>query len=543
MLPQAEPFCSGATTRFVMLPHRFCYLKGIGSWGDGPGAGVPASAGVWPEPADAGTPGARSGGAGHPACRGTAAHQLFRQALSAEVFMKVVLTIHHFPPNYRAGAEIYTFRLAGWLIRHGHTVEVVCVESITHGENSDIECMHEIYEGVSVWRLYFNLEQKSNPFYYGFDNPEIGVWFTEFLQRERPDIVHINSCYLLSVSTINAVKQLLLPLIVTLHDFWFVCPRITLLKPTGKLCSVPDNPAECAWCLATEKRRFRWIEKRSSQTASIPAHTFLVSQPVNHWLGIYPDTNAILERRKILIDALRQADLILSPSEFLRNVFIKQGIAPDKIVYSRLGLDTSHWIVPEEMQREQSDDLHITYIGQIAPHKGVHLLINAFKKLDFSRRNARLKIYGDLTVFFKYTVSLQKEAKGITSIEFAGRFENYRVAEIFNQTDVAVVPSIWYENSPIAIMESLTTGTPVVTADLGGMPELVKHDVNGLLFEAGSSDDLARQLQRLLDTPTLVASLAANARPVRLIDDEMVQIVSLYERFQLSKIGPFIKTT
>jgi len=58
------------------------YLNGIGSWGDGPGAGVPASAGVWPEPAEAGTPGARSGGAGHPACRGTAAHQLFRQSLT-----------------------------------------------------------------------------------------------------------------------------------------------------------------------------------------------------------------------------------------------------------------------------------------------------------------------------------------------------------------------------------------------------------------------------------------------------------------------------
>jgi len=66
------------------------YLNGIGSWGDGPGAGVPASAGVWPEPADAGTPGALSGGAGHPACRGTAAHQLFRQSLSSLFLFSVL---------------------------------------------------------------------------------------------------------------------------------------------------------------------------------------------------------------------------------------------------------------------------------------------------------------------------------------------------------------------------------------------------------------------------------------------------------------------
>jgi len=91
MLPQAEPFCSGATTRFVRLPHRFCYVNGIGSWGDGPGAGVPASAGVWPDPADAGTPGALSGGAGHPACRGTDAHQLFRQSLISVLLLLVDL--------------------------------------------------------------------------------------------------------------------------------------------------------------------------------------------------------------------------------------------------------------------------------------------------------------------------------------------------------------------------------------------------------------------------------------------------------------------
>jgi len=84
MLPQAEPFCIRANARFATLPRRFCYVNGIGSWGDGPGAGVPADAGVWPEPADAGTPVARSGGAGHPACRETNANHLFRQSLRTE---------------------------------------------------------------------------------------------------------------------------------------------------------------------------------------------------------------------------------------------------------------------------------------------------------------------------------------------------------------------------------------------------------------------------------------------------------------------------
>jgi glycosyltransferase involved in cell wall biosynthesis len=446
--------------------------------------------------------------------------------------LRVVLTIHHFPPNYSAGAEVYTFRLASWLVRHGYEVEVVCVESITHEGDSELEYERESYEDIPVWRLYFNLARAPEPFRQSFDNPAVGEWFAEFLQQARPDVVHINSCYLLSVSTIAATKQQALPLIVTLHDFWFVCPRITLLKPTGALCTVPENVAECAWCLATGKRRFRWPEMASRGVAGAVAQRWLVSSPVARLLGIQPDASGIADRRELLMNTLRQADIILSPSEFLRDIFIGQGIDPAKILYSRLGLDTSHWIMPSGSLQESSEELRISYIGQLAPHKGVHLLVEAFNRLAFSSRRAQLKIYGDLNVFLDYAQSLRKTADGNSAVEFAGRFDNRRVVEVLNQTDVLVAPSIWYENSPIAIMEALTTGTPVVTANLGGMPELVQHNVNGLLFEAGSIDDLARQLQRLLDDSGLVANLASNAHPVRMIDDEMAQILSLYESVQ-----------
>jgi glycosyltransferase involved in cell wall biosynthesis len=443
--------------------------------------------------------------------------------------MKTILTIHHFLPNYSTGAEVYAFRLAGWLLKHGHEVEVVCVESIAHDSKTELEYKHETYEGISVWRLYFNLARAANPFRQSFDNPAIGAWFAEFLNRERPDLVHMNSCYLLSVSTISATKQLQLPLIVTLHDFWFVCPRITLLKPTGQLCTVPEDVAECAWCLATEKRRFRWSENVSRGAAGNVMQRVLALPYGAKLSQIKPDASEIAYRRQLLMEMLKKVDLLLAPSEFLRGVFIKQGIDPAKIIYSRYGLDTSHWINPSNTNRRSSTELQITYIGQLSPHKGVHLLVKALKCLDFSNRPAQLKIYGDPAPYPKYVKSLQKLAQGNPAIEFTGRFDNHRVAEILAEADVVVVPSIWYENSPIAIMEALTTGTPVVTANLGGMPELVQHEVNGLLFKAGDEGDLAKQLQRLLDEPNLLGTLTSKARPVRLIDDEMRQVLSIYE--------------
>jgi glycosyltransferase involved in cell wall biosynthesis len=247
-------------------------------------------------------------------------------------------------------------------------------------------------------------------------------------------------------------------------------------------------------------------------------------------LGIQPDAGEIAYRRQLLVDSLQQADLILAPSEFLRNIFIKQGIDPAKIVYSRNGLDTSHWLTSAAKNGTASTELQIGYIGQLSYHKGVHLLIEAFNRLNFSRRPARLKIYGALDAFPKYTRQLQEMANSNSAIEFLGRFDNRRVAEILHKTDVTVVPSIWYENSPIAIMEALTTGTPVVTTNQGGMPELVQHNINGLLFKVGDVDDLTRQLQYLLDEPELVATLASRAQPIRMIEDEMTQLSSLYQR-------------
>ena len=445
--------------------------------------------------------------------------------------MKIILTIHHFPPNYSAGAEVYTFRLAGWLMDHGYDVEVVCVESITHNGNCDLEHTHEIFKGISVWRLYFNLKDSPDPFYQSFENELIGDWFEAFLRQQRPDVVHINSCYLLSISTIRAAKQLSIPIVLTLHDFWFICPRIILLRPTGEICTVPENPTECVWCLATEKRRFRWIHRASGGTITSITNPVLSTSIGTNLLGISPNTEQILQRRKLLIQALNLADYILSPSQFLRDLFVGQGISEEKIVYSRISLDTSYWEDPGDKPPASTDVLRICYIGQLSPHKGVHLLLEAFNKLVFTNhRRATLKIYGNPHQFPDYSGRLQKIGESNPDIIFAGHFENRKIAKILQTCDVTVAPSLWYENSPIAIMESLTLGTPVVAANLGGMPELVRHNVNGLLFETGNVTDLTTQLQKLIDDPQLVDSLSRQADPVRDIDDEMNYVSTIYHQ-------------
>ena len=103
-----------------------------------------------------------------------------------------------------------------------------------------------------------------------------------------------------------------------------------------------------------------------------------------------------------------------------------------------------------------------------------------------------------------------------------------RVENAFAGIDVLVVPSIWLENAPFVIREAFTAGVPVVASDLGGMAEMVDHEVNGLLFTPGDADALGRALARLASEPVLVDRLRRGIPPVMTIEDDAAQLRSLY---------------
>jgi glycosyltransferase involved in cell wall biosynthesis len=141
-----------------------------------------------------------------------------------------------------------------------------------------------------------------------------------------------------------------------------------------------------------------------------------------------------------------------------------------------------------------------------------------------------LHIYGGLTTNPAYVNQLRRLSGGDDRIYFHGRVENTRVPDVLANLDVAVVPSIWYENSPIAIQEAHASGTPVVTAGIGGMAELVRDGVDGLHFRCNDSTDLARVLQRLIDDPDLLPRLRSGVRQPRSVDQEMSQLLHIYDQ-------------
>ncbi len=422
--------------------------------------------------------------------------------------MHIVLAVHHFPPRYVAGAELYTYRLARRLRQLGHPVDVVCVESISEG-TLEPRCVSEEYEGIPVHRLFFNLALAPDPLRWEFWNPQLGEWFGRFLEARRPDLVHLQGGYLLTGSVAEAARAARVPVILTLHDFWVLCTRIHLRRPDGTLCQVPDDPAECAWCLLTEKRRYRLPDTATRGVAGRLARTALRFPMLARRSGWQDRVDAIRERRERLGHVLQEMDLLISPSHFLKQMFVHRGnVSPERFLYFRYGLDEM-WATPPPRLPSTDGVLRIGYIGQLSHHKGVHVLLKALRR---TKGRWELHIYGDPTRFPRYVEHLRRLADGDPRIRWKGAVENRAVPQVLAGLDVLVVPSIWYENAPITILEAQAAGVPVVVSDLGGMAELVQHERDGLRFRPGDDRDLARQLQGKLEHAGARADAGAELR-------------------------------
>ena len=442
--------------------------------------------------------------------------------------MRVVLGVHHYPPTRVAGVELITERVARWLARHGHDVEVVAVEDID--AVAPLTVRTDQQDGVVVHRLGLKLTGRAEPLGMRYRDEAVGEWFTSYLTRTRPDVFHSQSCYLLTASTIESATRLGVPVVATLHDYWFLCPRLTMLRPNGSRSARAEAPATCSWCLHTERRRYRvvdaaWGRLRGSQTGQGG------DAPWFH--SLMPDelTASIRARQAYLSSVLRSVQLILTPSVYARELLLAEGLPPQLVELAPYGLELAQPAGQGAPRQElpANSPLRIGYLGQLAPHKGVHVLVQAFRQLASTASGAELRIFGDPSRFPEYSQELLALAADDQRIRFAGPYDNSQVTRILADLDVVVVPSTWFEIYPLVVLEAFAARVPVVATGLPNLQNMVRDGLDGLLFEANDARDLARQLQRLADNRGLLTRLSEGILPIRTTDDEMTALVASYQ--------------
>jgi len=228
-------------------------------------------------------------------------------------------------------------------------------------------------------------------------------------------------------------------------------------------------------------------------------------------------------------------DLFIAPSQYLLERFTREfGLRRQKIVYLDYGFD--HERMSGRCRRKE-EDFVFGYIGTHTSQKGMHLLIEAFRRLE---GRGRLRLWGrsngQVTNALKIITS-QLPVESSRHVEWLPEYRNVDITrEVFNNVDAIVVPSIWVENSPLVIHEAQQARVPVIAANMGGMAEYVHHEVNGLLFAPRDPTDLARQMRRFVDDPGFAAKLGkrgyikSDSGDVQSIEEHVSEVTSLYDR-------------
>jgi len=441
--------------------------------------------------------------------------------------LKILLAVHHFLPNYTAGAELHAYYVAQWLQQHHYDVHLICIEHINKGPADGVIWEDDEYQGLPVRRLSFDLSQTADPFEWQYNNPWLEKHLTEYLAQLKPDIFHLISGYLMGAGAIRAAYSLNVPTVITLTDFWFVCPRLNLLRPDGTLSPADHfNAVACARCKFEEQRRFRLLAQFLPDAANWIWRQALSAESVN-WKPGVEFVNKFERRNDLLMSALKQADALICPSRFLLETFIARGVAPERLIFNSHGLNDAEWLPVDNPLNPPERPFRIGYMGQIGPQKGVHILIEAYKALK-TNTHTELVIYGNHQADPPYTRHLRQLIGAHPSIKLMGKYAPQQAAQILSQIDALVIPSTWNEIGPLVMYEALHTKTPVIASNIPNMSYVIQHEANGLLFESGSHLALAEQLQRLIETPALVKNLVAGIQPVKTIAEEMNTIKTIY---------------
>lgn len=296
---------------------------------------------------------------------------------------------------------------------------------------------------------------------------------SELLAEYKPDIAHLHLFYGgLSGAILKALKKHNIPVVQTLHDYRLLCPANAFLDSHNQICEKCRNKSyyQCATNKCLEGNFFY------SSILSIEAYS-----------------------RKYFIDPLDYVNHFIFVSRFSQ----QKHIDFDKRYTDKSSHLYNFTSIPEQLTGSGNDN-YFLFFGRLSIEKGIGSLLTAAKKSKI-----KLKIAG--------TGPLEKEvidfAKENDNIEFLGHQSGDALTRLIKSAFFIVVPSEWYENNPMTVIEAYALGKPVIGAAIGGIPEIVINNENGFLFRSRDSDDLADVLLKAKQMDNITyEKMCANAR-------------------------------
>lgn len=382
------------------------------------------------------------------------------------------------------GAELIVAMQAERLAKRGHRVTVVSTCS-----PSDEPYPVEVRNGVEVIRFfpknrYWHWERGDRK---GYEkalwhlrdawNKDAAKRFNQVVKEKKPDILHTHLIDGLSASIWKMAKMAGIPVIHTAHDYHLLCPRALLLTKSLKICTSPQLGCR-----------------------------------------IY---------RKWHINTSRYVDLFCSPSQFLIDKHIEAGLLSKATAVARNGI-----VLPENIEKRNnlgSDNIRkFIFAARLTTEKGCEVLYEALKLLPED-----LKFEFSIAGKGIYAEKFQELAASDSRVKYLGYISGEEKDRIFRNSDWLLIPSLWYENAPVVIVEAAAYGLGVIGSNIGAIPEFVRHEKTGLLFETGNPNSLADSIVRAVNDKNILTNLGEETKGLLAsssVDNMVDNYLSHYEK-------------
>ena len=358
----------------------------------------------------------------------------------------------------KGGSEKYYFELGQLLKGHGHEVAYFSMENEKNIHTGDKEYFVKASDmnSKNITKAFSVIYSKENK-----------KKMEEALDDFKPDIVHLNNFQRqLSASIIDPCIKRDIPIVFTAHDVQAICPAITMMDINKNICEL---------CIKGKYRNC--IKKKCIKESKLKSILGAIE-------GYY------YRNHKIYTDKI---DFIITPSSFVRNKFIEDGIDENKIVSIHNFIDIDMYNI------DTSDEGYALYFGRLSREKGVLNLIKAFSKLD----KGLLYIAGEGPEK-QYLKKIIKDNQLEKRVKLLGFLDNKEMKETIRKCKFVVVPSICNENCPYSIIEAQTIGKPVIGSNIGGIPELIENKKSGFIYEPYDINELSNKMKELFNNKAIV---------------------------------------
>jgi glycosyltransferase involved in cell wall biosynthesis len=410
--------------------------------------------------------------------------------------MSILFICHSFPPSPYAfgGTELYALHMAKALLKRGIHVAVMTplYESLVMQPGT---IRKTSYEGVDLIQLRIShFISLSSTLW----NPELGEKIAAWIEEHPFDLVHVQ--YPLGIGLVAAealTRHDKLPTLLTLHDASLFCDQ-GHLRETGKLelCSGPETPKKCGDC------------HRAGNRHSVEAST--APELLERIFNLRDKTV------KLLMERLQR---VLVPTEFLYRYLERFNYPLTNVKKTPLGTKLFN-----ALPHKPGELVRFVYLGNIVSVKGVDVLLEAFQSI--APRDAELHLYG--RSFSGPLLDSLKPCLEQPNVFYHGPYNHQDLPVILQSADIGVLPS-YSENYPTVAREFFNASVPVIASRVGGIPEIVKDGVNGLLFESGNIQQLHRHLRTAIEHPEIFHGFKKKIDPIFSIEDDATSTLKLYD--------------